>query len=539
MKKITKYILSASLGISALAMSSCEKDFLDINTDPNNPTDVPVAQLLPAVELSVADATSIASGTSSSTAYMMHHLVTRGDLNDYIMVPAAFTPNSVWNGLFLDALTDINVIIEKGTADGDLHYVGIAKILKGYIYSILVDYYGSIPFETANLGAENASPQFTGGAVIYNEVFALIDAGIADLAATSVLSPGNDDLFYGGNRASWRKFAKTLKLKLYNQIRLVEDVSAEVNALLQEGDLISSPAEDFQIQYGTSQAPDDRNPTYASEYAPGTHSYISPYFYEVMTNQNTFGHNGNLFPTADPRVPYYFYNQINVAAGEEPENPTAYFNNATGFLSIYQFSFNIDPNEGFDQASSQTVVGLYPCGGRFDAGDGATANFNGVGNTPHRILTYFDRLYIEAELINAGVVAGDEAATTEAAIRASFAKVNEVAADAGAPAINAAAIDNYVTNVMGVFNAGNTSERLQVIMTQKWIASFGNASDIYNDWRRTGYPILHDGNTDNLAVTVRSRDFIQSFPYPQRELDLNSNAPAQKNIYSAKVFWDN
>ena len=75
-------------------------------------------------------------------------------------------------------------------------------------------------------------------------------------------------------------------------------------------------------------------------------------------------------------------------------------------------------------------------------------------------------------------------------------------------------------------------------MTQKWIASFGYGIDAYNDYRRTGYPLLHDGNTDNLTITVRTREYPLSYPWKTDDLSVNQNAPAQKNITTFNVFWD-
>ncbi len=83
----------------------------------------------------------------------------------------------------------------------------------------------------------------------------LLDEGIANLEKVSTLSVGSDDLIYGGSIGNWRKLAKTIKLKLYNQLRLVQDVSGEVNALLTEGDLMGSSADDFELAYVSQQSP--------------------------------------------------------------------------------------------------------------------------------------------------------------------------------------------------------------------------------------------------------------------------------------------
>jgi hypothetical protein len=202
------------------------------------------------------------------------------------------------------------------------------------------------------------------------------------------------------------------------------------------------------------------------------------------------------------------------------------------------FSYNIDPNEGYDQGTSQTVIGLYPCGGRYDFGTGGAANFNGVGDVPQRILTYFQRKYIEAELALTGVSNGNARTAFEDAMQLSFDKVNEVAANAGVPLIPQSEIDTYMNSILALYDAADNAGKLEHILTQKWIASFGYSIDAYNDYRRTGFPVLHDGNTDNLNVTVRTREYALTFPWISTMLEVNPNAPAQKTVSTYRVFWD-
>lgn len=530
--KILKNIFRMGLLSMVLVMASCE-DFLDINEDPNNPTDVPMSQLLSASEVRIGSITDIATGVTRFTHEYMQYTSVRGNLNHNIITGNDFVVTAPWDRAYLTMLTDLRDLIAKGEETESWHYVGVAKLIKAYTFSVLVDYYGDVPYFDANLGSENPTPSFDNGAAIYADLFTLIDEAIANLAAESTLSPGTDDIIYKGDLNKWRKFGKSLKLKLYNTIRDVQNVSAPVQALIAEGDLISSIDESFQIPYGSSTAPDDRNQGYATEYASGTHSYVNPYFYEIMTNKNTFGHQGLKFGIPDPRVPYYFYNQLQ--PGEDPENPTAYYEASTGFLSIYSFSYNIDPNEGFDQSSSQTVMGLYPIGGRFDEGDGVVIDFNGFAAGPLRLLPYMNVLFIQAELAAAGVTQGDAEALLRAAMTAAFAEVNAIASAAGAPSIPAADRNLYINTVIA-----NTfgSAPLETIMTQKWIANFGGPVDVYSDYRRTGFPVLHDGNTDALTVTERTRDWILSLPYSTADLDLYLNPPAQRNPYLSRVFWD-
>ena len=114
------------------------------------------------------------------------------------------------------------------------------------------------------------------------------------------------------------------------------------------------------------------------------------------------------------------------------------------------------------------------------------------------------------------------------AIWASFSKVNEIAGSVGSPLIAEDDIADYVDAVLADYDADDDTGKLEHIMTQKWIASFGWGADLYTDYRRTGFPVLHDANTDDLSFTIRNREFPNSFPWPTANLQVNGNAPAQR-----------
>ena len=538
---MNKIVLSI-LTLSMLVLASCS-NFLDINEDPNNPREATLSFVLPSVQVNMAGALGAATGgLGNFTSLYIHHTVQRGtQQNDYAFQGDDFGVSTPWRLLNTFALNDLEQMLVQAEELQAGPYLGVGKIMKAYMYSIMVDMWGDVPFSEAQQGAENLFPKFDDGQQVYNSVFALLDEGIADLAAESSFAPGSDDLIYGGDLDKWRKFANTLKLKMYTQVRLAQDVSAEVAKLISEDGLIG-PGDDFQMQYGTSSAPENRNLGYAQEYAAGgAFNYISPYFFEIMKGDNTFFDENIYKDIEDPRIPYYFYNQLpDGATDADAENPCSYCPSRSGtpFLSIWMFSFNIDPNEGFDQSSSQTVMGLYPIGGRYDDGQGGAVNFNGAADTPQRLLTYYARKYLEAELAITGVTDGDARALLEEAIRASFDKVDEIAAAASAPALVEEDVEAYIAAVLERYDAADAEGKLEHIMTQKWIATYGFGVDAYTDYRRTGYPKLHDPNTDNLNVTASARLYPLAFPYPQSELNRNPNAPGQRNITTDGVFWD-
>ncbi|HEY5825091.1 MAG TPA: SusD/RagB family nutrient-binding outer membrane lipoprotein [Cyclobacteriaceae bacterium] len=551
MKHMKQLILKTIIGAVLIGVSGC-KDFLDINDNPNAPTTSTAAKLLPSAQLAVTFAVDNGGGgLSAYTAFLTQQYVVRGPLNDYQPRAVDLSVAGSWGNFFTNALPDIERIIKQSTELEEWQYVGIAQILKAYSFSVMVDMWGDVPYFQVAKGAEALYPAFDPGDKIYDDLFLLLDEAIANLAKPSSLKPASDDLFYGGNMDRWRKFAKTLKLRMYNQVRLVKDVSAPVKQLLAENDLIGSNADDFQMKFGTSFSPENRNPGYSQEWQESGSNYqINPYFYEIMRSIDTFDHKGIQFGVVDPRIPYYFFNQLKVGSKDsDAQNKCAYCPSRTGtsFLSLFQFSFNIDPNEGFDQGKSRTIAGLYPLGGRYDDGKGGIASnastlssgrVSGTGTAPQRILTFYQRKYIEAELALAGVSGGDARALLSSAIDASFAKVNDIATDAAAPVITGAAVITYRDAILAKYDAADATGKLEIIMTQKWIASFGYSVDNFNDFRRTGFPRMHDGNTDNNPVTVRKFGYVMSLPYQLTDLvTYGDTRLTQRNVYTDKVFW--
>ena len=562
MNTIKKYIMIALL---PLLFAGCNKYF-DINTDPNNPTTMSVSKLLPYAQMSVAY--SVAPGARGSSFsgigdllnVYVHQVTVREDPDKYGATGGDWTISTSWRNSYSDAIVNLEDIIKQGEESGNLQYAGIAKILKVYLYSVLVDVYGQVPYSEAII---SFYPHFDEGADIYKSLFALIDEAIANLNdkdALNALTPGADDLIYGGDMKKWTKAANTLKLKMLNQVRLVQNVGADIQALLGK-DLISNFNESLMFKFNATQTPDNRNPAYADTYEAGQKTkYMSPWFYEILMGYNSRIFSGN----KDPRIPYYFYNQIKPA--ESIANPAEYRDG--GFMSIY---FGSDgPDRDHSQDKAMTVFGIYPAGGRYDDG-GATkvTGKSSTGAAPFRMITYADLLFIEAELMQAGVIAGDVQSKLKSAIEAAFAQVDAVVTLVNngqtVPKVaTAAATTTYITNVMDEFNSADNNKKMEIIITQKWISDFGNGFESYNDYRRTGYPLLFDPNNSQMApggyVTPKSdnggdpdrasgvspavkvscsRGYPRSLPWPVDELEPNINAPAQKtNLPEYKVFWN-
>ena len=77
--------------VALVASLSCKKDFLDINTDPNNPTSIEVSKLLPTTQRTLGDALSMDEnngGLSNVLAAYVHQMTTREEADKYGMTGA-------------------------------------------------------------------------------------------------------------------------------------------------------------------------------------------------------------------------------------------------------------------------------------------------------------------------------------------------------------------------------------------------------------------------------------------------------------------
>lgn len=557
------YIFTA---VVLLSVTGCKK-FLDVNKNLNDPTRVPVSILLTGAELQIAQSVAFGNDLYNSLgdglSVYMHQQSTREEADNYDVKGNDGIVETPW-AKFHAAITDLDIIIKQATEDQLFKYAGIAKIVKAFGFSQMVDVWGDVPFSEFNKFKEGViQPVFDDDATIYPKLFTLIDEGIADInnPATNIFVPGTDDVIYSGNTAMWIKAANTLKLKLYTQVRKTQEVSTEVSALLANpAALINKKEESFVFPFGTTLLT-DRHPGFSDYTATQRTQHVSPWLYEILK-----GYNPIYSGTPDPRLPYYIYNQIK-PTGATP-NTSEYRDGA--FVTIYFGSIGTDRNAS--QQNGISLFGIYPVGGRYDDGQGGVANAaSGTGAAPQKLITYADRLYLEAELINAGVIPGDAREVFSRALSASMAQVDYVITNNVKPsqsvpllmgaggATPTAAVTTYINAVLAKYDAaGDADKKLEHIMTQKWLASIGSSVDQYTDYRRTGYPVLFDpqnpamapggmvqppvnGNPFEVpqpAVPVqRTNNFPLSLPWAQTELDLNGNAPAQKAVDTYKVFW--
>jgi len=214
MKKILIYL---NVLVAAMLLASCE-DFLDVNKDPNNPTEVTPDLVLPVAQ--------------HYTARVMHNNRRINNLGNMIMYnwsqsdgfawyPDEFKYNvtsSFYQGIFNDTYTtavkQYHILDNLSNPRYD-YYKAIGKIMKAYHFQLLVDMYGDIPYTEALQRSNNATPKYDDALTIYEDLIVQLTAAI-DLInnATNPVEPGTDDAMFGGDMTDWIRFANSIKMRI-------------------------------------------------------------------------------------------------------------------------------------------------------------------------------------------------------------------------------------------------------------------------------------------------------------------------------------
>lgn len=544
-----------AVALSALFLNGCD---LDINQDPYAVTTLDVSQLLTATEFEVGKNFSEGYYLNANFSSYVHHTVSR-EVDNYSLISSYSTLGNTWSQAYRYSIKNCDALIAESDEAGNALYAGIGRVLRAHVYMNMVDLWGDIPYSEAI--SEVETPKLDKSVDIYNDLLASLDKAIADFqdkSAKNEAVPGSNDLFYKGDMKKWLKAANTLKLKMLVQSRLakseINDWKTQLDALIADNNFLAD-GEDLQFPHSTATTPaDERNSGYVDEYQGGQKSvWISPWFYECM-NGKSYNWTDNPFKgIVDPRTKYYYYNQS--SATSDAVNRTDYRDGA--FVSIM-----LGSNSGYTsntQEAAMTVVGIYPVGGVYDDGSAKKVDSkSGNGIAPDKMLQAYSVPFMKAELVLAGEISGDAKALLKQGIESAFVHVLSVsrASNPAVPAVDATVKQTFIDAVLAKYDAAGDERKMEIVMTQKWIANFYNPVEAYSDIRRTGYPVLFQGDDNNMAYTPYTQTVeavsgltsynlvnLLKYPrimyYPQGEVTVNPNVTNEGRVVSNKnVFWD-
>jgi hypothetical protein len=533
-KTIAKYFIWVMLVI----FSSCKMDGLQDNPNYLSQGQADINFLLNGIQVEFGSNFFDQASGPGMDLTRMRALISGANYN------AAYRPvdfDAMWESFYSTLLPDINNVVRLGEANGLYAHVGAAKLIKAYSLVTMVDYFGDIPYSQAG-DPTNFNPVADKGNALYDSALLIVDEAIDDLGKKST-SNVTTDLFHSSGTFSakqWITAAKTLKLKIYLQRRLVDtNAKAEIQALIDGADLIDAAdgSEDFAFQYpGNSIAnPDTRHPFFTDSYINGAGAYMSnSYMYTMYVGEGGI---------QDPRIRYYFYRQsdeqgtdVNLLSCYGVPTPahypagTVWCQGPDGYWGRDHLN-----NDGTGPDNrKRAAYGLYPGGGKFDADDGVqtTVNDGNLGKGISPILMASFTYFMRAEAAVALGTSDDAKVMFTKGVARSISTVRNFATLSSAQEDIAPSDDDvkdYEDAVAASYDAA--PNKLQVIMKQYWLALWGNGIEAYNNYRRTGFP-----NDLQPARNPQPGDFYRSLSYPNDFISRNQNA--KQHAVGTQVFWD-
>jgi len=566
--KMKKNIVKLFLAVFVLSFSSCETLDLDQTENPSTLGDEKLDPVYAFnyIQLTLPDFVNSANSFTQRVTRQM--AMTGGNTYDNAFAGVNFNDNWTTGYSILNA---VKTMEPKAKQNGQTFILGASKVIRAYVLMTMVDMYSDIPYSEALMGTANLTPKYDRSADVYAGVYSELNEAIELLKITSATGEGvtGRDLYYGGELGTetpsrWITFAKTLKLKMLNNARLVGaigtySVPSEVSALLSENDLIDSKDEDFEFKYGRNRVnPNSRHPLYNDQYEFGGGAYIGNYFIWALTVEKVAvlpsGVTNNI---PDPREYYYIHKQaiVNNSTNSQvlPCNDIARPSqfNLEEFTSFYSGRVaapycHVNEYLGRDHGDDsgipadneiRAVAGLYPIGGVFAASAFEVQNFGTDGALGEGIMPILQTSYvhfIKAEL-QYTIFNNPTAAKVELTkgMQTSIDKVvtflPEYVRDPNTLGA-VASTTNYINFVLGIYDTPGINQ-LELILKEYYLAAWGNGIEPYNNYRRTGYP-------SNFQPTFEDNPgaFFSTALYSDYSVNNNLNTP--NSVRTRRVFWD-
>jgi hypothetical protein len=511
MKKIVYILIAVAL---CVGLGGC-RDFEELNTDPNNPVEVSTPMLLSGVEKFIMDNVyDVYYGGRLALMFSQYWAENNySDNSRYFLnesyISASF--DALYQGVAnLEQIIKLNT--DEETAGKMVGYgpnnnqIAVARILRAWLYLVITDTWGSVPYSEAGKLKENVYyPKYDSQQDIYNDLLKELKEASAQL---DVASPAisNGDRIYNGDAAKWKKFANSLRCRVAIHLSKVDPAWKTHIAEAIASGVFESNADNAVYAY-SSTSPNECG--FYRGYLTRNDFSISRPFVDLLKGQrDTLNNKAHPWEgTADPRLDIYTSRRDNKVIGL----PYGVADAGRDVSSM------VDPAPDWRENPPLCLHADYQA----------------------LLMTYAELKFILSEYNNY-----DDTHFKEG-IRASLAYWGE---QNGTP-ILIPDVDSYLTAV-----GAATPEKVAI---QKYIDLYTNGTEGWTEYRRTGYPeqllkpneiscVLDNRDVLFTPISEAKGDIAARAKYPTNESVLNSETfkdavsklTDQTNNYYSKMFWD-
>jgi len=498
-KVITKYSgISAgalSVALAMFSLPSCDKGFRDLNVNPDAVI-TPVPQYVFTKALYDGGGYNGPKYASSLPNFLMGTMQYTTSYNDVTGFGSKYITSQVtasagpFGAAYPDEINELGIVIKAVKSDpAKSNLLATARIWRVYCFSKLTDLYGDIPYFQAGLGYDSSvyKPVYDAQKDIYPNMLSELDAAAQSLDASKTTF-GTSDLVYGGNTGQWKKFAYSLMLRLGMRLTKVDPAAAQswvTRAIA--GGVITLDADIAKITYADGGQDINKNAQMLN-----------------LWNADYIAQNG----TSNPEGSKYQQKWIDsLKAHNDPRLP---------ILSVVYTAPKVtDTIFSHQKGMPDTLANKIPANfGTFSEPNPKTVLLLG---SPKLLFTVAETNFLLAEAALRGWYGGATAAASfQTGIQAAMRQWTIIAGAAGT--VNGTAIQNYV-NSNQLNTAASFDEQMRQIYTEFWVSIFPDAQEVFNSYRRTGYPAL---TPNNYPTNATGGKIFRRCQYPQSEKNLNA-----------------
>jgi hypothetical protein len=533
MKKIRQILF---LGAILLLIGGCDKDFVDVNTNP-----YAITSIDPGLLFAGAQRTTLGNYWESESTVVQQFVnpynegATKAfnfnaDINNF--------QNGSW-GLYTAGIKSfaqiLDIISKMEKPETKVNLQSITRIWRAQAFMNLVDHYGDVPYfntgYAAIKGEESFFPVYDDDAAIYAD----LEKELKD--AMSKLNPAGDfvsaDLFYGAKAfypiataaaqvAQWKKLGNSLLLRLgMRYSKLDATKAASIVATAFSGGVMTSNTDNAFVVYDGTLFTNTNNAGLINN---------NPRFYYAAEPFVNY-----LKSTSDPRAKYMISSYANPNDPLGDPNPDTNIANQFG-VPVGVLSSDLTPAKGYRGTK----------GGGYNYSQ-MNVKVAASISTPAFWVTYSQTSLLLAEAAKRGWITGGDAAAKqyyEAGIKADMANYSLIITRTKStlPAVTAAEQDAYLAQPAVAYDA---AKALEQINTQYWVTCYTDGTEAWANLRRSGFPVLTRNKYDDGLLANGGDGFVHRFTYPDAELSKNKvnyeaavKAIGGKDDLVTRVFWD-
>jgi hypothetical protein len=514
--------------VVGLLAASCN-DFLDVNKDPNNPTEVSPDLVLPVGLNYTASYIQMDRGLNHLGNMMMYNWGEVAGFDwyaselKYAVTSSFYT--QMWNNAYSQALKQYSVLAGLSEEDGNGYYKAIGLIMEAYHFQILADLYGNIPYTDALERGSDPTPDYTPADSVYVGILSQLTEAVNAIKSADdnpkAVEVGHGDVVFGGNMTDWIRFDHTIKIRILSRVYDAAksagiDVNSELSTIKNSG--IGYINDDVAVDLGYKKEEDQESPFWAA-------------FGKDASGSNTLTGQA----TAATQFVLNFLQKLN-----DPRIGRMYEHDYDGPWKGVNQGF---PNHSTAKKGKKVVSNM----GISDPDNSVSYGLLKSPSQPAVIFTLAEQKFNMAELALKGYNVSNTAQNYyQEGIAASFEYLGVENADD-------AAKDYYQQSIQNV-NWNASSNKLDAIMTQQWIATMGlTAAQSWFDYTRTGLPdavplnpkgeLLQKAPTGWPLSNRRSTshdDRPVRLLYPSSEITANPKHVTKQGLdeaFQEKVFW--